>query len=184
MNKENEMETIILTGLDTNFQSKIGKLLAQQLNWPFYDLDEEVAKLIRRLPASQLFNLSENQINQLMQHVLINLLEKREAVIAANSNIVDTHQNFHFLKNCAAVIIYLYDRFDSDKANYVATKIADDRNLGSLIVGTFHLIWELYDERYRNISDLMVEVNGKKAEKVAKEIATFISLEVGEDDFF
>ena len=49
MNKENEMETIILTGLDTNFQSKIGKLLAQQLNWPFYDLDEEVAKLIRRL---------------------------------------------------------------------------------------------------------------------------------------
>lgn len=184
MNEENEKETIILTGLSAQFQSSIGRLLAGQLNWPFFDLNEEVANLLRRLSPQELVAISENQKNSLKQQVLVNLIAKKEVVIATSSDIVADPQDFQLLKHCEAVIIYLHSRFDFAAAASVATQLVTNRDLSSFITNMFHLIWELYDERYRQISDLMIEVNGKKAAKLAKEIATFISLEVGEDDFF
>ncbi|BDR57222.1 hypothetical protein KIMC2_17840 [Xylocopilactobacillus apis] len=158
--------------------------MADQLEVPFYDLNEEVEKLLQRLPPDQVNEIGWDEINTVEKTVLADLITKKGAVIAANSDLVDDEESFNILKYSDTAIIYLHGRFTETVAKFIASQLFSSEKIEQWVTDIFQILWQVRDQEYRSIADLMVEIDGKEPEQVAREIAEFITMEVGEDDLF
>lgn len=184
MNNLEQNETIILIGFSTIFQSRIGRFLADQLKVPFYDLNEEVEKLLQRIPPNETDSIGWNEITNVEKNVLANLILKKGSVIATSSDLVDDEENLNMLRYSDTAIIYLHGHFTETLAKYLATQLFSDKEMEQWAVDILKKIWESRDTSYRSIADLMIEISGKDAKEIAQEIAVFITTEVGENDLF
>lgn len=184
MNDIEQNEPIILIGFSTILQSQIGRSLAECLNVSFYDLNEEVEKLLLRVAPSELETIGWHEITMVQKNVLTDLVTKKCSVIATGSDVVDEKENFESLKSSDSIIIYLHERFTEKSAQELAFSLFSNDNIEPWLVEILQFLWKVRDETYRNIADLMLEIDGKKVSEISNEIATFITTEVGEDDLF
>jgi shikimate kinase len=184
MNDIEQNEPIILIGFSTILQGGIGRSLADCLNASFYDLNEEVEKLLSRVAPSEIGTIGWQEIANIQKNVLGDLVTKKSAVIATGSDVVDEEENFEILKSSDSIIIYLHERFTEKFAQQLSDQLFSKKKLDTLMVDVLQFLFDVRDETYRNIADLMLEIDGKEVNQISNEIATFITTEVGEDDLF
>jgi len=88
-------------------KTTVGSILAHQLGFPFYDVDNELEKrcgvsvnLIFEIEKEQGFRKRETQM-------LDDLLSNPPSIIATGGGIIVTNENCELIKNANATVIYL-----------------------------------------------------------------------------
>lgn len=97
---------IFLTGFMGVGKTTYGKELAQLLNLPFFDLDEEIEKEEQTSIAS-LFESGETFFREREKSALQKLLKQKEAVIALGGGTFCSYANSKLLLQ-NGIVIYLY----------------------------------------------------------------------------
>ena len=99
---ENSTKNIILVGMPGCGKSTAGKNLAKLLNRPFFDSDDEIAKL-GKTPAELIEKYGEEHMRGIESQVLEKLCKESGLVIATGGGAVTKARNFDIIRQNATV---------------------------------------------------------------------------------
>jgi len=111
---------IVLTGMAGSGKSTLGKLLAETLNMPFYDSDEEISRKHGEIPII-FARHGEAFFRALESEVIRELAAKRNVVIATGGGVILSPVNIAELKR-EGMLIYL----QASPAKLLANLAGDD----------------------------------------------------------
>lgn len=155
-----EKENIVLIGMPTSGKTTIGKELANRLNKKFYDIDEEVIKVIE-MPISDYFSkYGEEQFRYVESNVIKTLSVTQGVIIATGGGSILKEENVKALKQNGKLFF-----LDRSLENLITT---DDRPLSS----NKDLLKQRYIERYdlyKRVSDVTLDGN-RTVEEIVKEL--------------
>ena len=97
MNIQPKQSNIYLIGMMGSGKTTVGKLLAQKLNYSFFDTDDCIEKSVQKTIA-EIFNTEgETKFRALESQTLNQLSTKEQSVIATGGGIVQRSQNWNCL---------------------------------------------------------------------------------------
>ena len=125
---------IALIGMRGTGKTTVGELLAERLNYEFYDLDEEIEKTSRESIPDIFKNKSENYFREIEFHELEKFVNiNSNFVISLGGGIVENQHSIEILKNNFFNIhLYankevIYNRIlDSDRPNLTNLNLKDE----------------------------------------------------------
>ncbi|MBQ9086586.1 MAG: shikimate kinase [Clostridia bacterium] len=103
---EDQTRNIILIGMPGCGKSTAGRLLADQMDRPFYDADDEFTAMHDMTPAQAIRELGEDRFRQMEHLVLCELGKKSGTVIACGGGVITREYNYAPLHQ-NGVILYL-----------------------------------------------------------------------------
>lgn len=129
-------QNIVLTGMPASGKTTMGKVLAERLGKPFYDIDAEVTKKAGK-PILDIFrDAGESAFREMETEVIRNLSAMQGVVIATGGGVPLREENVRLLKTNG--VIYFLD------APLEILEVTNDRPLSS----TKEALQQRYDERY------------------------------------
>lgn len=153
-------DKVLLIGMPGCGKTTIGKLLAKEFNYNFYDMDEYIEKIADKTIIN-LFKEGEEVFRMWETKACRELANKERAIISSGGGIVKRDINIEIFKN-KSVILFI----DRPVENIVQDVNVSTRPL--LKDGTFK-IYELYNERYklyREAADVIIDNKGEIEEFV------------------
>lgn len=153
-------DKVLLIGMPGCGKTTIGKLLAKELNYNFYDMDEYIEKIANKTIVD-LFKEGEEVFRMWETKACRELSNKERSIISSGGGIVKRNVNIEIFKN-KSVILFI----DRPVENIVQDVNVSTRPL--LKDGTFK-IYELYNERYnlyRDAADIIIDNKGEIKEFV------------------
>lgn len=99
-----ETENVILVGMPGCGKSTVGKLVAEALNRPFFDADEEICKATGRTPSEIITEDGERAFRLVETEVLVNLCKESGTVIATGGGAVTIPENKDIIRQNSAVV--------------------------------------------------------------------------------
>jgi shikimate dehydrogenase len=101
---QNQMLNITLVGMPGSGKTTLGKKLAEQMNRPFIDLDDEFEKEYGETPAKVITQKGEDSF-RIMETVLAKkILSQSGLVIATGGGIVTRPENWFYLRTNSCVV--------------------------------------------------------------------------------
>lgn len=166
---------IIIVGFMGAGKTTIGKSIAEKLNIKSIDIDEEIEKR-EKCTVAEIFEKSgENYFRTLENKLLQELLIDEDVIISTGGGIITADENCKILKNEKQVI------FLDANSNTIIDHISDEIDKRPLLKNSLDLhktINDLLDkrkEKYKEVSDLVIDVNNKNIEEVTSQILVYIS---------
>lgn len=165
------MKTIILTGYMGAGKSTVGRLLAKQEKLVFRDTDAMIEKEQGRT-ISEIFAQDGEQAFRDMETELIRrLIEEKmsDTVLSVGGGLPVREENRELLKRLGTVVYLM-----ADKETIVErVQGSDSRPLlkGENLSEKVERMLAERDPLYRAAADLLIDTNGKAADRIAKEIA-------------
>lgn len=166
------MKGITLIGMPASGKSTIGRLLAQELKWPIYDIDKmmeekegvKLAKLIKQKGRDYVARLESKTIRG---------LQLENVILSTPGSIVYNDQVCHdYIKEFTRVI-WLKVRLA-----VVQERLADDLTNKRGVIGLEDGgLKNLFNERnpgYEKLADIKLDTDGQAPETVAKKILKLI----------
>jgi shikimate kinase len=99
---------IVLTGFMGAGKSTLGPRLAQQLNWTFVDLDDEIVRAEQKSIAQIFDSVGEVRFRELERDALANALHLESVVLALGGGAIETTANRQLIqKDEATLLLYL-----------------------------------------------------------------------------
>lgn len=165
---------IILIGFMGAGKTSVGKKLAKELNFDFRDTDHEI-ELLENKSISDIFEQNgEKYFRKLENNVLEKLVKNDNIVISTGGGIIITEENLNILKNEEKVI------FLDGSVETIIKHLDNERNKRPLLKKSKNLnkkIEELLSiryEKYREVSDILIDINGKNIDEVISQILVYI----------
>lgn len=165
---------IILIGFMGAGKTSVGKKLAKGLNFDFRDTDHEI-ELLESKSISDIFEQNgEKYFRKLENNVLEKLVKNDNIVISTGGGIIITEENLNILKNEEKVI------FLDGSVETIIKHLDNERNKRPLLKKSKNLnkkIEELLSiryEKYREVSDILIDINGKNIDEVISQILVYI----------
>ncbi|ATD54451.1 shikimate kinase [Clostridium chauvoei] len=136
MNKK----SILLIGMPGCGKTTIGKILANELNYNFYDMDKYIEKISGQ-NIKEIFKVSEKNFRDIETKACLELCKKKMAVISSGGGVVKRKKNIDLFKD-NSIIIFI----DRPLEN-----ILKDVNTSTrpLLTEGKEKLYKLYEERYR-----------------------------------
>jgi len=155
---------IYLIGFMCSGKSTVGSLLARSLNYPFYDVDEEIQKR-EKLTIPKIFELKgEKYFRKLEFEVLKDLSEEENAVISTGGGLGANEEALNYMKS-KGITVYINVPFE------VFLERCKDSKDRPLLKRPLEEIRKLFENRKRIYEKANVIVGGEKPpEEVVKEI--------------
>lgn len=152
-------DKIVLIGMPGCGKTTIGKILAEKLNYNFYDMDEYIERTNKK-SIEEMFNQSEDKFRELETKACKELITKERVVISTGGGVVKRDVNIEILKDGFIVFI-----------NRPLSSIINDVDTDSrpLLKGCKENIYELYNERfskYRNAANIEIDNEGLLSDTV------------------
>lgn len=144
-------DKVVLIGMPGCGKTTIGKVLAKELNYNFYDMDSYI-EAISNKSIKELFSQGEDVFREVETKACIELSKKKRAIISSGGGVVKKDINIEILKeNCIVLFI-----------NRSVEKIIEDVDIKSrpLLKDGKEKIYNLYDERielYKKAADIEVQ---------------------------
>ncbi|GAA0083859.1 shikimate kinase [Clostridium sp. CTA-7] len=135
MNKD----IILLIGMPGCGKTTIGKELAKDINYDFYDMDNYIEEVSNKT-IKELFNINEEHFRDYETRACAELSNKNKAVISTGGGIIKRKKNIELFKG-NSIIIFI-DRQIEDIANDI------DINSRPLLAEGKSKLYNLYLERY------------------------------------
>lgn len=163
---------IVLIGFMGCGKSTIGKILANKLDYYFYDTDILVEKEIG-MPISKYFaEHGETEFRLLEERIISQVSMRSKAVIASGGGIVKNHNNILSLRN-NGIIFYLKGspNFIFDRLRYDTTRPLLNTN------NKLETIKNLLKERsplYENASDFIIDIDNQSSDDIVVSILSHI----------
>lgn len=157
-------KNIVLIGLMGSGKTTIGKKLAEALQRPFIDVDEEIEKL--HGPISKLFEKGESHFRAIETQIVRALSEKENVVISTGGGVVLRSENMECLTE-SGMIFYLVRPIEA------ILETVDPTNRPLLKNGV-QVLYQLEKERdplYKRYSDYSVD-----ASDMDQAVMTMVSL--------
>ena len=104
----NSKRNIVLIGMPSAGKTSIGKMIARQLDMPFFDSDGQVTAVTGKTPAELILSEGEAAFREIESKVILNLSAENHAVIATGGGAVLSDENVLNLR--ANGKIYYIDR--------------------------------------------------------------------------
>ena len=166
INKNRMGRNIVLIGMPASGKSTIGKLLAQKINYEYYDADKYLEKK-ENVKISTLFSeKGEEYFRNLETKYLKELSQKNGIIISTGGGAVKREKNMQILGE-KGIIVFLNRKIED---------IAKENHEARPLLQNIDNIYKLYDERielYNRYSDIIVENDGTLKEvtdKITEEI--------------
>lgn len=160
------MKTIVLTGMSGSGKSTVGKLLSEELNSKFVDIDEQIT-LKENKSINEIFAQNgEQYFRKLEVQIISELFENKNLIISLGGGAFENEQTRNFLlKN--SIVFYLKT---SEKIIYERLKNTSDRPL--LINMTLERIKSLLNLRKNNyeLAHFTILTDNKSTEEIGSEI--------------
>lgn len=148
---DNQLKTnIVIIGMPGSGKSVVGKILANEINYDFYDMDDYI-KEVSGKTIDELFALGEEHFRDWESRACIELASKKRIVISSGGGVVKRSENTDILKE-TGLIIYL----NRPTENILSDLDTDSR---PLLKDGKDRIYNLYNERaqlYKNAADIEV----------------------------
>lgn len=144
-------DKVVLIGMPGCGKTTIGKVLAKEINYNFYDMDSFIKDISKRT-IEDLFNEGEDIFREVETDACIKLSKKKRAIISSGGGVVKKSENIDILKeNCIIVFI-----------NRPIENIIEDVDVNTrpLLKDGKEKIYNLYEERielYKNAADIEIE---------------------------
>jgi shikimate kinase len=135
MNKD----IILLIGMPGCGKTTIGKALANNINYDFYDMDNYIEEISNKT-IKELFNINEEYFRDYETRACAELSNKNKVVISTGGGVIKRNKNIELFKG-NSVIIFI-DRQIEDIANDI------DINSRPLLAEGKSKLYNLYLERY------------------------------------
>ena len=156
-------DKVVLIGMPGCGKTTIGKILANDLSYNFYDMDDYIEKMTNKSVAD-LFNIGEDYFRDKETEACKELINKRKAIISSGGGVVKKKVNIDILKkDCIIVFI------DRDVEDILNDLDSDSR---PLLKGNKERIYNLYKERYelyKKSADIIIK-NNKTIKDIVNEI--------------
>ncbi len=142
-------DKIILIGMPGCGKTTIGKILAKELSYNFYDMDDYIEK-IEGKSIKELFSHSEERFREAETKACTELIKKKRCVIASGGGVIKKDINIDILKS--GIIIFI---------NRPNEKIIGDIDISKrpLLKDGKEKLYKLYNERfhkYKNSCDIEI----------------------------
>lgn len=152
-------------------KSTVGRIFADRLGWDFVDLDREITAQAGLSIAEIFSKYGEDHFRDLESRALSDALDgASNRAIACGGGIVTRSGNRHLLENAATVFLY-----ENPETLYQRTR-SEDRPLRGAGREEFERRYAERLPHYEEVSNLKVEVDGRSAVEVAKEIARWMNV--------
>ena len=145
---------VILIGFMGVGKTSVGKKLAKKLNFDFIDTDYEIEILANKTIPDIFEQDGEKHFRKLESIILEKFIKKEDVVISTGGGIITTKENYNILKN------------ERNKRPL----LKESENLNKKIE---ELLSTRY-EKYRNVSDILIDINGKNIDEVISQILVYI----------
>lgn len=161
---------MILVGAMGAGKTTIGRLIANELGWPYVDNDYEMSKMYS-LSMKELAALEVDTLHALEEKYLINILSRPGPLVAgAAASVADSEELVEALKRQCT--IYLHTPLEMQK------QLAGRTGVGrqGLVENAFDVIRERYerrDPRYRRVATMVIDTTSE-AENDARQILDFL----------
>ena len=179
------MHNIFLIGLSGSGKSAVGRILAQKLNKPFFDLDALIERECGESVSAIFARYGEEFFRSCESRILAQVAQAEgNAVIATGGGAVIKAENRSLIRSNGVCVYLLVDpetaleRLNSQRSNRLAQGEAPE--VRPLLVGSdpLNVLHQLLNDRSKWYEDahFTCSTQGKSAERVAQEIiAMFIS---------
>ncbi len=164
---------VFLVGLMGAGKTTLGRLIAQELNLPFYDTDEEIEQ---RAGADipWIFDVEgESGFRERETHVLEDLAREGAAIVSTGGGIVTRAENRKVL-SASGYVIYLY----ADAAK-LYSRIGRDKKRPLLQecdpLARLEQLLKQRDPYYREVADHIVCADDSAPKDVSKRLANFLA---------
>jgi len=179
------MHNIFLIGLSGSGKSTVGRILAQKLNKPFFDLDALIERECGESVSAILARYGEEVFRSCESRILAQVAQAEgNAVIATGAGVVIKAENRSLIRSNGVCVYLLVDpetaleRLNSQRSNSLAQGEAPEvRPLlaGSDPLNVLHQLLNDHSKWYED-AHFTCSTQGRSAERVAQEIiAMFIS---------
>jgi shikimate kinase len=119
MNKQSQVSNIYLIGMMGSGKTTVGKLLAEKLDYCFFDTDDCVEKLAQKTILEIFATEGEAKFRQLESQTLRKISSYHRSAIATGGGIVQRPENWNYLRTGLSVWL------DAD-LNLLNRRLADD----------------------------------------------------------
>lgn len=160
---------IILIGFMAAGKSKVGRLLAQSLDWDFVDTDREIEKKTGLKIANYFQKYGEDKFRQEEKLVVEELADVKQTVIATGGGLVVDPGNWAKLQ-ALGVLIHLYVPLST------ALQRADSSADRPLLAGereNLQRLWQRRQSIYRK-ADLTVDTSQRDVQAVVRTILNYL----------
>ncbi|WP_286316043.1 shikimate kinase [Romboutsia ilealis] len=165
---------IILIGFMGVGKTSVGKQLARKLDFNFIDTDYEIERLSNKSIPEIFEQYGENYFRKLENSILEKFVKNEDIVMATGGGIITTKENYNILKNEEKVI------FLDGSVETIINHVQNERNQRPLLKESENLskkIEELLSiryEKYIEVSDILIDINGKNIDEVISQILVYI----------
>lgn len=147
-------DKVVLIGMPGCGKSTLGRVLAKELNYNFYDMDAYVEKIANRT-VQELINESEELFRDFETEACRELAQKKRVIISTGGGVIKRYKNVGILRE-DSVILFIDRPIES---------IAKDVDMDSrpLLKEGKDKLYTLYSERYdlyKNAADISIVNNG------------------------
>lgn len=144
-------DKIILIGMPGCGKTTIGKVLAKELKYNFYDMDEYIENRAKKSINDIFSEDGEEAFRNLETEALKEVINKKRILISTGGGIVKRDLNLEILKN-SGIVVFI---------NRPVEKILEDLNTESrpLLKDSKEKLYDLYEERfsrYKEVSNIEV----------------------------
>ena len=95
---------LILIGFFCSGKSSVGKMVSEELDWPFVDTDIEIEKRYQKRVCEVFKEIGEEVFRQLEQEIVEGLRDKKGLVIATGGGTILLEETRSLLKNMGILI--------------------------------------------------------------------------------
>lgn len=175
----NTPQWVCLSGFMGSGKTTVGKALAEELRWPFFDLDELIVSAEGRSISDIFQSDGEPAFRRMEAHALAGLLARRPpAVVALGGGAFIQEENRELLRQSGALTVFL----DADPVMLFERCCAEGP--GRPLLRSREAFLDLYEQR-RPIylkAGLVVSVEGRTPRQIAGEIARQITVKAAVSD--
>ena len=164
---------IVIVGLMGVGKSTVGKELSERINSKFYDTDKEIEKETEK-SITEIFELSGEKYFRKKEVEILSKVIKEKAIIATGGGIIENNQNYELLNSHKYVI------FLDASVNTILEHLSNDKQNRPLLSKSNNIestIKHLMNKRvykYKEVSDIIINVDNKDVDEVVSEILVYI----------
>ncbi len=165
---------VILIGFMGVGKTSVGKKLARQLNFNFIDTDYEIEILANKTISEIFEQYGEEYFRKLENSILEKSVKNENVIISTGGGIIATKENYNILK-CEEKVIFLDASVET-----IISHLKKEINKRPLLKESENLNKKIEEllairyEKYRDVSDILIDINGKNIDEVISQILVYI----------
>lgn len=137
-------DKVSIIGMPGCGKTTIGKVIAKELKYNFYDMDEYIENISGKC-IKELFNEGEEIFRSWETRACEELLQKNRVIISTGGGVIKRSVNSKILRDFSVVVF-----IDRDPSNIVKDVDVDSR---PLLKSGIEQVYKLYEERYNLYSE-------------------------------